>query len=148
MWGNDNKVKHDITIISNNSEIIGDLKVQGELHVDGKVTGNIIAEDSSSAVVKISDKGVVEGEIRAPKVVVNGTVKGDIFSSEHVELAQKADVTGDVHYKMMEMVLGAKVNGKLLHREEIKVKKGFLSGKSNDKNVVLEPDPAAPKNNT
>ncbi|WP_082070891.1 bactofilin family protein [Gynuella sunshinyii] len=140
VWGNDKNVKHDITIISNNSEVVGDLKVKGELHLDGKITGNILAEDDSAAVVKISDKGIIEGEIKAPKVIVNGTVKGDIYSSEHIELAQKANVEGDVHYKMMEMVLGARVNGKLLHRDDAKPKKGLFSGKGNDKTVLSLPE--------
>lgn len=129
MWSNDNKVGHYDTIISNKAEIVGDLKVNGGLHVDGKVKGNIIAEDGSSAVVRISEKGLVEGEIRAPKIIINGTVKGDVYSSSHIELAQKASVIGDVHYIMMEMVMGARVNGKLLHRNEVKEKKKIFGGK-------------------
>jgi len=129
MWGNDNKVGHYDTILSNKAEIVGDIKVNGGLHVDGVIKGNIIAEDGSSAVVRISEKGVVEGEIRAPKIIINGTVKGDVYSSNHIELAQKASVTGDVHYIMMEMVMGAKVNGKLLHQNEQKDKKKIFSSK-------------------
>lgn len=132
MWGSDNKVGHYDTIISNKAELTGDIRVDGGLHVDGIVKGNIIAEDGSSAVVRISEKGVVEGEIRAPKIIINGTVKGDVYSSNHIELAQKASVTGDVHYVMMEMVMGAKVNGKLLHQQEGKPKKKLFSAKDDE----------------
>ena len=139
MWGNDNKVGHYDTILSNKAEIVGDIKVNGGLHVDGIIKGNIIAEDGSSAVVRISEKGVVEGEIRAPKIIINGTVKGDVHSSNHIELAQKASVTGDVHYIMMEMVMGAKVNGKLLHQNEQKDKKKIFGSKESSSVPVEKP---------
>lgn len=129
MWSNDNKVGHYDTILSNKAEIIGDIKVNGGLHVDGKIKGNIIADDGGNAVVRISEKGIVEGEIRAPKIIINGTVIGNVYSSTHIELAQKASVTGDVHYIMMEMVMGAKVNGKLLHQTDSKDKKKLFGSK-------------------
>jgi cytoskeletal protein CcmA (bactofilin family) len=148
MWGSDNKVGHYDTILSNKTEMIGDIKVVGGLHVDGVVKGNILAEEGSNAVVRISEKGLVEGEIRAPKIIINGTVKGDVFSSDHIELAQKASVTGDVHYVMMEMVMGAKVNGKLLHRADVKGKRKLIGGSkdssssSEDTKPVTETKPA------
>lgn len=115
MWGSKNNVANDVTLISVKAEIDGNIRVSGGLHVDGRIKGNILADPDSNAAVRISDKGVVEGEIRAPHVVINGEVKGNVYSSEHIELAKKAMVTGDVHYVMMEMVMGARVNGKLLH---------------------------------
>ena len=125
MFGNEKKVGNfDTTLISSKAEVVGDIKLAGGLHIDGTVTGNIIAEPGSGAVVRISDKGVVNGEIRAPHVIINGEVHGDVHSFEHVELAKKAAVFGDVYYAMMEMVMGARVNGKLLHSgEEPKGKK-------------------------
>lgn len=125
MFGNEKKVGNfDTTLISSKAEVVGDIKLAGGLHIDGIVTGNIIAEPGSGAVVRISDKGVVNGEIRAPHVIINGEVHGDVHSFEHVELAKKAAVFGDVYYAMMEMVMGARVNGKLLHSgEEPKGKK-------------------------
>ena len=42
-------------------------------------------------------------------------VDGDIHSDKHIELAAKARVTGSVYYKLIEMVLGAQVDGKLVH---------------------------------
>lgn len=125
MFGNEKKVSNfDTTLISSKAEVVGDIKLSGGLHIDGKVTGNIVAEPGSGAVVRISDKGVVKGEIRAPHIIVNGEVHGDVYSFEHVELAKKAAVFGDVYYAMMEMVMGARVNGKLLHSgEETKGKK-------------------------
>lgn len=114
---------HFDTLISQKTEIIGDVKFKGGLQVEGVIKGNLIAEPGSGAVVRICDGGRVEGQINSPNVVVNGSVVGDIFAGEYIELAKKARIKGDVHYYMMEMVLGAEVNGKLIHQAKDDFKK-------------------------
>lgn len=105
------------TLISNLTEFEGDLHFAGGVHIDGRVKGAVIAKDNKDAVVRISDHGVVEGEVRAPHIVINGTVIGDVYSSAHIELAANASVTGNVHYNLIEMVMGALVNGSLFHHD-------------------------------
>ncbi len=106
------------TLISRATKVIGDLYFTGELQLEGKVTGNIIAEDEKDTKVVIADTGVVEGEIRAPVVIVNGKVLGNIYSSKHLELAAKGNVTGTVHYHSIEMVKGAQVNGSMINKQQ------------------------------
>lgn len=106
---------HYDTLISSKTEIVGDVRFSGGLHVDGVIKGNLLAEAGSGAVVRVSDQARVEGEIHAPNIIINGPVIGDIHSSEYIELAKHAQVSGDVYYSMMEMVLGASVNGQLHH---------------------------------
>lgn len=106
------------TLVSRATKVTGDLYFTGELQLEGRVTGNIIAEDEKDAKVVIADSGVVEGEIRAPVVIVNGKVIGNIYSSKHVEFAAKADVTGTVHYHSIEMVKGAQVNGSMINKQK------------------------------
>lgn len=118
---------HYDTLISPKTEIVGDIKFKGGLQIEGTVKGNLIAEANSGAVVRISDSGRVEGQINAPNVVVNGTVVGDIYAGEYIELAKKARIEGDVYYHMMEMVLGAEVNGKLIHQGKDELKKANKS---------------------
>ncbi|WP_417596357.1 bactofilin family protein [Oceanospirillum sp.] len=118
MFGKNSKpsTHHFDTLVSGKAEIVGDLHFSGGLHIDGKVFGNIIAEDDSKAVIRISEKGVVVGEISAPHVIVNGQVSGDIHSCEHIELASRATVNGNIFYNMIEMVMGSQVSGNLMHR--------------------------------
>lgn len=106
------------TLISRATKVVGDLYFTGELQLEGKVTGNIIAEDEKDAKVVVADTGVVEGEIRAPIVVVNGKVQGNIYSSKHLELAAKGSVTGTLHYHSIEMVKGAQVNGSMINTQQ------------------------------
>lgn len=106
------------TLISRATKVNGDLHFTGELQVEGKVTGSIIAEDEKDAKLVIADTGMVEGEIRVPVVVVNGKVLGNIYSSKHLELAAKGNVTGTVHYQSIEMVKGAQVNGSMINKQQ------------------------------
>jgi cytoskeletal protein CcmA (bactofilin family) len=120
MLGNKEKTSfgssNTTTLISRDAEVIGDIKFSGSLDIEGVVKGNIIAQSGGKdAVVRIVDKGRVEGEIRAPSVIVNGAIIGDVHSTKHLELASKARVQGNVHYTLVEMAIGAEVNGGFKH---------------------------------
>lgn len=117
MFGNKAPAANNFdTLISGKAEVVGDIHFSGGLHIDGKVFGNIIADDDSKAVLRISDKGRVEGEVSVPRVIVNGTVVGDVHSCEHLELAAKAEIKGNIFYNTIEMVMGSQVDGRMSHR--------------------------------
>lgn len=101
------------TLLSKSTEIVGDIHFTGNLEVEGIIRGNVIA--NGDARVRVMEKGLVEGEISAPNVVINGRVVGDVYSSKHIELAANAVVEGNVHYQLIEMVKGAQVNGSLVY---------------------------------
>lgn len=103
------------TLVSQATEIVGDIHFYGELIVEGKVTGNIYAEDESQAIIRVAESGTVEGEICVPSVVINGLVQGDVRSAKHIEMAAKGVVRGNVYYNLIEMVMGSEINGNLLH---------------------------------
>jgi cytoskeletal protein CcmA (bactofilin family) len=110
------------TLISKATEITGDLHFSGVLEVEGKIRGNIYADDDSSAEVRIRESGLVQGEIKVPSVIINGLVEGDVHSTQHLELAAKARVIGNVYYHLIEMVMGSEVNGSLCHRSAADLK--------------------------
>lgn len=113
------RAKRIDTLVGQHSKVLGDVHFKGGLHVDGSIKGNVYAEpDDDSATLSLSDHGSVEGEVRVPYVVLNGVVLGDVYASEHVELAANARVTGNVYYNLIEMAIGAEVNGKLVHHTE------------------------------
>lgn len=103
------------TLISAKVEIRGDVHFSGGVQIDGKVYGNVIASDNSNAFIQITDQGFVQGDIRVPQVVINGRVEGNVYSGKHLELAEKATIAGDVYYNLIEMVMGATVNGSMVH---------------------------------
>lgn len=107
------------TLIAPSARICGDIEFTGGLHVLGTVIGNISVGAEGGRLV-IGESGRVQGEIRVPKIVVNGKVEGDIHASEHLELAEKAVIEGNVYYNMIEMIMGAQVDGKLVRQNERK----------------------------
>lgn len=106
------------TVIGQETEITGDVQFSGGLHLDGKVTGNVSGAESNDATVTVSEKGVIEGDVRVDTLILNGTVIGDVYANERVELASAARVTGTVYYRLLEMAMGAEVNGQLVHSEQ------------------------------
>jgi cytoskeletal protein CcmA (bactofilin family) len=117
MWGSGGKRRTTRidTLIGQHSEVIGDIRFTGGLHVDGTIKGNVIAANDGRSMLSLSDQGTIEGEVKAPYVIINGVVIGDVHGGEHVELSAKARVTGNVYYNLIEMAVGAEVNGKLVH---------------------------------
>ena len=119
MFGNSNKTKSAKveTLIGENTEFVGNVHFKGGLHLDGVIKGNVVADDDSMSVAIISERGCIEGEVRVPRLLLNGKVVGDVYASERVELHKHARVTGNVYYNMLEMAMGAEINGNLVHRK-------------------------------
>lgn len=120
MWGSKKssaRVSGATTLVSEETTVVGELRFSGCLDIEGLVQGNVIAKPGAEALVRVVGKGRVEGEIRAPCVVINGLVEGDVHSSQQLELAPRGRVTGNVYYASVEMAAGSEVNGSLTHVE-------------------------------
>jgi len=107
------------TLIGHDTEVLGDVRFSGGLHVDGIIKGNVYADAESDSVAIISERGRVEGELRVPNLLINGFVAGDVYAGERLDLAKNARVNGDVYYRTIEMAGGAEINGKLVRSEEV-----------------------------
>ncbi len=109
-----NKLQLD-TLVGPHTEVVGDLRFAGGVHVDGKVSGNVLAAGGDErAVLSIGENGVIDGDVRAPVIVLNGVVHGDVFAAKKITLSESARVVGNVHYRLIEMESGATVNGQLV----------------------------------
>lgn len=116
-------------LIGAGTTIEGDITFTGGLRVDGHVRGSVLASDGKAGTLVLSEQARIEGEIRVSHVVINGTVVGPVHAGEYVELQSKANVTGDVYYRTLEMQLGAVVQGRLAYQNDAK----------SDKVVQLKP---------
>ena len=115
MLGNKRKNPEIDTLVGRNTRVSGDIQFRGGFHVDGYIKGNVLAEHDTQSVLSISENGTVEGTVSVPHVVLNGTVKGDVSARERVQLGATARVIGNVYYNLIEMAIGAEINGKLIH---------------------------------
>jgi cytoskeletal protein CcmA (bactofilin family) len=101
------------SLIAHGSRVEGNLKFTEGLRVDGEVVGDIRAMTEEPSMLVISEAAVVQGEIHADHVIVNGTVRGPVHARELLELQPKAHVEGDVSYRNLEMHQGAVISGQL-----------------------------------
>ncbi|MGB5510297.1 MAG: polymer-forming cytoskeletal protein [Woeseiaceae bacterium] len=106
------------TLVGSNSKVHGDINFRGGCHIDGTVNGNVTADSDTESALSISDIGCVDGGVTVPYVVLNGIVRGDLYASQRVELGPTARVIGNVYYNLIEMAIGAEINGKLVHQPE------------------------------
>ena len=119
-----NKLQNRIDcLIGAGATIEGNIIFSGGLRVDGRVRGNVVAADGKPGTLVLSEQAQIEGEIRVSHVVINGTVIGPVHAAEYVELQAKANVTGDVYYRTIEVHLGAVVQGRLVYQSEGKSEK-------------------------
>ena len=121
MFGKDksNKLQNRIDcLIGAGTVIEGNITFSGGLRVDGHVRGNVLAVDDKPGTLVLSEEARIEGEIRVSHVVINGTVVGPVHAVEYVELQAKANVTGDVYYRTLEMQLGAVVQGRMVYQSD------------------------------
>jgi cytoskeletal protein CcmA (bactofilin family) len=101
------------SLIAHGSRVEGNLKFTEGLRVDGEVVGDIRAMTEEPSMLVISEAAVVQGEIHADHVIVNGTVRGPVHARELLELQPKAHIEGDVSYRALEMHQGAVISGQL-----------------------------------
>lgn len=102
------------TLVGARTELKGDITFTGGLRIDGKLKGNITAKGDGNSTLVLSENAVVIGNVTVPHIITNGTIKGTVRAAERIELQPKAEVAGDLYYKVMEMASGAVVNGNLV----------------------------------
>jgi cytoskeletal protein CcmA (bactofilin family) len=104
------------TLVGPNSKVHGDVSFAGRCHVDGTVKGSVTADSESNSALSIAEDGTIEGGVTVPHVLLNGVVRGDVIASQRVELGPTARVIGNVYYNLIEMAIGAEIDGKLVHQ--------------------------------
>ena len=124
-----NKQKGSSTLIEVGTLIKGEIFFDNELFIMGEVDGDLNS-DSDLAKLIVSKTGKVQGEIRVPNVVVNGTILGNVFASGSLEITGTARVFGDLHYSTIEIQGGSHITGRLV-AEQIKLD-------SAEKEIALE----------
>jgi cytoskeletal protein CcmA (bactofilin family) len=90
----------------------GDLESDGDIHVKGKVLGNIRCK-----LLIIEIDALVEGGVEAEEVVVRGNTKGTI-QADRVRLEKTANVDSEISHRTFSAEEGARIKGSLRSKEE------------------------------
>ena len=101
------------SLIAQGSRIDGNLQFTEGLRVDGEIVGDIRASADQSSILVISEAAVVQGQIQADHVIINGTVRGPVHAKDLLELQPNARIEGGVYYRELEMHKGAIIAGQL-----------------------------------
>ena len=97
-----------VNIINSGTNINGDIVSNGDIRIDGSLTGTI----TSKSKMVLGQTGSVEGDINAQHADISGVVKGNIFVNELLTLKSTSKVFGDVVTKKIIIEAGAEFNGR------------------------------------
>ncbi len=114
------------TLIAEGDRLEGSLHFVDGLRIDGQVLGDVRCSSENGGLLVISASAKVEGAIHAAHVIINGEVLGPVHAGTLLELQPKARITGDVHYKALEMHQGATICGNMLPSNVVIEEKGPL----------------------
>ena len=98
------------TVLSPDIEFSGTLRFDKPLLIQGKVSGEIDA----SSLLMVAEEAVVEAHIKASKVIILGTVRGNVTATEKVEVAISGKLTGNVTAPEVTMETGCYFSGRCI----------------------------------
>jgi cytoskeletal protein CcmA (bactofilin family) len=116
------------TIIAEGVKVEGDFTSQGNVVIDGNVSGNV----SASGDIIIGERAHIDADVKAMNASISGTVKGSIKIEERLELLESACIEGDIEARIVSMAPGCQMNGKLTMPEA----KRILEMKTSDAEPV------------
>jgi len=96
------------TILSSDIDFSGTLNFEKPFLIRGKLSGTII----SRGLLVVDEEAVVNANINASRVVIRGSVKGDVSASEKVEISITGKLVGNVSAPEIFMETGCVFNGR------------------------------------
>ena len=106
------------TLIGAATKIEGRMVVNKSIRLDGTIDGSIESPSGTQVTVAIGNTGLVHGDVRAHRVLVNGQVDGNIYAREKCELHETSRVKGDIHYGLLGIEHGAEILGLMVKKIE------------------------------
>lgn len=101
--------QHQETVIAQGVKVEGDFNSQGDVVIDGEVTGTI----RTAGALRVGETAVIEANVSAQTAVVAGSVRGNLQVEERLELLESSRIDGDVSARVLSVAAGAQVNGRI-----------------------------------
>lgn len=96
------------SFVGSNAQFKGEMNVKGTLRLDGAIEGCVNAD-----CVILSETALVKGDIVAQKIIIGGSVEGNLRAKELVEIQSKGKVLGEIFTDKLSVAEGAEFNGKI-----------------------------------
>jgi cytoskeletal protein CcmA (bactofilin family) len=99
----------EITLVSEGTLLVGTLELESVARIHGTLRGKLVGRPGSFIV--LASTALVEGDIEAQELWIEGFVRGQILAKGKVKLAQSARVMGDITCSSFEIEPGAYFEG-------------------------------------
>ena len=96
-----------INIIGTGTSIVGDIMSNGDIRIDGNLTGTV----KTSGKLVLGATGVIEGDIICQNADISGTIKGKLAVSELLSLKAVSKINGDITANKLSIEPGALFTG-------------------------------------
>ena len=103
----DSRKNNSLSIIGEGIELSGEINTEGNIHIDGSMSGVIKANE-----VVIGPNGNFEGEIIADILIINGTIKGK-FAIKNLHVRSEGILQGRAKYEVLVVESGGRIQGEL-----------------------------------
>jgi len=97
-----------LSVIGRTLHIKGEVEAAEDMLVEGRLEGSI-RHTANRLIVGVS--GVVNADIDAKNLIIEGTVEGNIVGSESVVIRDSADVRGNIYTSRISIADGAQFSG-------------------------------------
>ncbi len=109
--------KGNDTIIAQGVKVEGDFHSDGNVVIDGELSGSL----STTQSLQIGESAIINANVSAQSAVVAGIVVGNVKVADKIELLKNSQVDGDIKTKDISVASGAKINGKITMGGKIKL---------------------------
>jgi len=90
-----------------NDRLIGQLHIDGDVHLNGTVEGEVQATGN----VEVVEGGNVKASLSGRGVSINGSVEGAVTANDKLVLGRSGTLTGDIRVARLEIRDGARFSG-------------------------------------
>ena len=97
--------------IGEGTEFRGDIDLEGDTHIYGKIIGNISGR--AGVTLTIEYTGMIQGDITGVNVNIQGQLLGNIKQSQKVEASSTSVIKGTISSKSLQILPGAKILGNI-----------------------------------
>ena len=127
----DGRKTNSLSIIGEGIELSGEINTEGNIHIDGSMSGVIRADE-----VVIGPNGEFDGEIIADVLIINGIIKGK-FSIKNLHIRKDGLLQGRAKYEILVVESGGKIQGELgISKKNKLITKKNGKEKINPKNIT------------
>ena len=97
-----------VTIIGPGTMVTGEIKSTGTVRIEGELTGRVDCEDT----IVVQENGHVKADLVGGQIVVSGTVEGNLFAHERLEVTSQGKIIGNITAPRVSIAEGVIFEGK------------------------------------